>query len=516
MITQLYRTDKWLVWLAVCASLLLSAWANISDDIINNDGIEYLKSAEAILRGDWSAAVATYKWPFYSLCIASVSTLTNLSLTLSAYVVNAIFNTWVVLAFIALVRLLGGDRNTLWFAALVILAYPTINKYRPYLIRDPAFLALFLSACYAFFLYVRDGFRRHNLMAILLFGLATFFRLEGLIYLFLTQGYLFGRHLETRRGRVLGLVVMLLLLLVLVVFVSWWQFTSTDQFELASLLADPMQFFETTWGRVADDLDFRIRVIEEHILVGYSRSYAVLLLGWSAASIVLLELIHSLYYLYFILWFVAWRMRLLFPVSALYAPWRFLVLATLPLLLGFVLVQWFLTTRYMISLALLILLATPFLLAYLQRQVRQRGRHRFAYGLILVLIVLSGLKSLDLSTKKHYLKAAADWMTASLPAQAQVYTNNRILGHYYEGDIEVKDYWEKWRFFMTDALYARDNSDYGAFVIKPGQAEFIEALERVLRRRQIAVFVNEKGARVVIYDFSQRYDKQWPEPVLVE
>lgn len=504
------------MWIAVVTSLLLSTWANISDDIINNDGIGYLESAAAIMQGDWVTAVETYKWPFYSSIIAAVSMLTGMSLTLSAYVVNALFNTWLVLAFVALVRLLGGDRSTLWFAALVILAFPAVNKYRPYLIRDPAFLALFLSACYAFFLYIRAGLVRHNLTAILLLALATFFRIEGLIYLFLTQGYLFARHFKSRRGRLLGYLALLLLLLLLFVMISWWQFTATHKLELSGVLSDPLGFFQTTWGDVADDLDYRMRVIEDHILVNYSRSYAFLLLLWSAISIVLLELVHSLYYLYAILWFVAWRMRLLFPESILYPPWRFLVLATLPVLLSFVMVQWFLTTRYMISPALLILLATPFLLARLRQETRQRGRYRFSYWLVLTLIVLSGLKSLDLSTKKHYLRAAADWMSENLPQQAQVYTNSRILGHYFERDIQVKEYWEAWQPFKVDALIARKSQDFGAFVIKPDQVEYIEALERILRRRQLATFVNEKGSRVVIYDFSQPYVKQWPEPVLVE
>ena len=192
------------------------------------------------------------------------------------------------------------------------------------------------------------------------------------------------------------------------------------------------------------------------------------------------------------------------------------MLASLPVLLSFVLVQWFLTSRYTISVALLILLATPFLLAYLYAQLGRFGKHRFSFWLVLTLIVLSGLKSLDLSTKKHYLKEAANWMSANLPDSAQIYTNNRVLGHYFEGDIRVQEYWPNWKQFMTDAVLARENMDYAAFNIKPGQSEFVEALERLLRRKQLVVFVNEKGSRVVIYDLSERYQKQRPVPILVE
>ncbi|MEE9447281.1 MAG: hypothetical protein V3V09_04930, partial [Arenicellales bacterium] len=61
MISTLYKSDKWLVLTAIIASLLFSLWGNIVDDVVNNDGIEYIKSARAILQGDWVNAVQTFK-----------------------------------------------------------------------------------------------------------------------------------------------------------------------------------------------------------------------------------------------------------------------------------------------------------------------------------------------------------------------------------------------------------------------------------------------------------------------
>ena len=524
MISELYKTDRWLLWVALCGSLLISAWAVHADDIINNDGIEYLKAAAAILQGEWDTAFQTYKWPFYSLTIAAVSAVSGLSLTLSAYLVNALFNAWLVLAFISLVRVLGGTRSTLWFAVLIILAFPTINKFRPYLIRDPAFLALFLSGCYAFFLYIRDGQIRHNLVAISCLILAALFRLEGLIYLFFAQGYLLSRHIVSLRGRILGMVALLLLSFVLLVFISWWQFASTEKLGYSSLFTQPLAFFEATWGEIGNAFDYRLRVIEEHVLVGYSRSYAVLVLFWSAASIVGLVLVHSLYYLYFFLWLVAWRMGLLFPEKALYAPWRFLILASLLILFGFVMLQWFLASRYTISVVLLVLLATPFLIAEWYAQLKDRGRYKARFWLAIALIVLSGIKSLDLATKKHYLREAADWMAENLPTDVRVYTNNRIFAHYYtldreqghEQDIKIDPYWSSWEMFQTGAVLAKRTRKYGAINIKREESHYIEGISRTINRKILAIFENEKGSRLVIFDFSQGPDAQRPEPKRVE
>ena len=515
MISKLYKTDKWLVLVAIFASLALSLWANIADDVVNNDGIEYLKSAQAILDGDWAAAVQTYKWPFYSAIIALTSTISGLSLILSAYLVNAICYVWLVLVFIALVRLLGGVRSTLWFAALIILAFPAINKFRPYLIRDPAFLALFLSGCYAFFLYIKEGARRHNIIAISCFSISVLFRLEGLVYLFATQGYLLAQRFIGRGRRWPSVLALIALLLLLVVFVTWWQFSPTENLGYASVFTQPLEFMQSAWQQVIEEMSHRLEVIEAHVLVGYSRSYSSVVLFWSAASIVLLKLMHALHYLYFILVYVAWRKGLLFPEKILYQPWRFLILVALLILLGFVLAEWFLAGRYPITVALLLLLACPFLLASWYADIQAGHKHQ-KYWLVLVLIVLTGLKSLDLNTKKHYLKAAADWMEQNIPHDASVYTNNRILAHYYGRSSKVDPYWPTWESFMTGTVLARQYLEFGAIEIKHGNSDYIENIPILLERKLVAEFVNGKGSRVMVFDFGKLPEAQKPVPKYIK
>lgn len=515
MISKLYKTDKWLVLVAIVGSLALSLWANIADNVVNNDGIEYLKSARAILDGEWVAALQTYKWPFYSAIIALTSVISGLSLTLSAYIVNALCYVWLVLTFIALVRLLGGTRSALWFAAFIILAFPAVNKFRPYLIRDPAFLALFLSGCYAFFLYIKEGATRHNIIATTCFSISVLFRLEGLVYLFATQGYLLAQRFIGQGRRWLSVFALAALLLLLVVFVTWWQFSPTENLGYASVLTQPLEFMQAAWQQAIEEMSHRLEVIEAHILVGYSRSYSSVVLFWSAASIVLLKLMHALHYLYFILVLIAWRKGLLFPEKSLYQPWRFLILVALLILLGFVLAEWFLAGRYPITVALLLLLTCPFLLASWYADI-QAGQARRWFWPVIVLISLSGLKSLDLSTKKHYLKATASWMQQNIPHNASVYTNNRILAHYFGRSSKVDPYWPTWESFMTGSVMARQYLDYGAIEIKHRDPDYIKNIPILLERKLVAEFVNEKGSRVMIFDFSKLPDAHQPEAKYIE
>ena len=518
VISKIYHIDKWLVWLALSVSLLLSLWANVVDDVINDDAIRYLTAAAAMLQGDWSLALQTYKWLFYSATIALTSTLSGLSLLNSAYLLNAFFNAWLVIAFLALVRLLGGDRTTLWFALLVILAFPAVNAMRADLIRGPAFIALLLSACYAFILYVRDGQKHHNIIAIVGFMLATFFRIEGLVYLLMTQAYLLGPGRDQRqRGLARLIALTALLLLVLVVSASWWFAPTQELLGSSGLFTQPAQFFSASWGQIGHAFEYRLQVIEEHILVRHSSSYsALLVLFWSALSIVFLEVVHALHYLYFVLWLVAWRGGELFPEARLYPIWRFLVLISLPILFGFVMLRWFLSTRYVTSIALLLLLATPFLLASWLRKFGESRIRKALFWFVIVLIVVSGIKSLDMTNHKHYLREAATWMNNNLPADASVYINDHILAYYFDRDISARPYQSDWPSFMSDASLARAGTQYGAINIKRANAEFAEAISTTLKRKILAVFPNEKGSRVIVFDFARLPDHNPPAPVYVK
>jgi len=308
---------------------------------------------------------------------------------------------------------------------------------------------------------------------------------------------------------------------------SWWGFAATDELGYGSIFTRPLEFFDAAWSQILVPIERRLGVIEKHILVGYSDSYSILVLFFSAISLVFLKVVHALYYLYFVLWYIAWRRGWLFPVSALYRPWMFLVLVSLLILFLFVVAEWFLTGRYVLPVALLLLMAAPFVLdrAYLSvkdqssADVQAKGgrRNRRLFGLVIVLIVLSGMKSLDLSTKKHYLKAAAEWMTQNIPADASVYTNDRILGYYLQRDAKVGYYWPDWQYFKSEALFARRNQQYGAINIKHSDPDYIRDLPVVIRRKLIAEFVNEKGTRVMVFDFRQPYDAaQRPEPVYIK
>jgi hypothetical protein len=507
VIAHLLRIDWRLVLVALLGSLLISLWANIVDDVVNNDGIEYLKSAQNMLDGQWREAVETYKWPLYSALMALISKLTHLSLEVSAYVIDGFAFAWIVISFVALVRLLGGSKTELWLALLLVLCFPTLNKIRPYLIRDPAFLALFLTAIYYYFCYFLEHKKRLNLLAIGFFGLSALFRIEGLVFLIMSQVYLMAISTSRKGARWIATGLTLVLVMVMLVVLSWWNFTPDGNLTYLSIFSEPINFLETVWAQLLDQVVARLHAIRSRVLVGYSHSYAYVVLLWSALTIVFFELLDALYFSYAILFGIAVSRKEIFPQRQLLKPWRFLLMVALGILIAFVLLQWFLTDRYPLSAALLILLPIPFLLAKWLRAARggaTNKKSKIVFTVVMSLIILAGLKSFDLATKKTYLKESGIWLKHNIQPEASIYTNNKIIAHYIGRNVHDGRYRSSWKGNRKLALIASRKYDYLALNVEPKDAQYALDIPLVVRREPLIIFENEKGAKVLIIEMNNK------------
>ena len=147
--------DKNLYKITFLISLLLSALAVAVDPVVNNDGVWYLSVAKVFASGQLSEAIrldVAYQWPFYPFLIGSLTGLTGLDVELSAWLLNALFASAATVAFVAISRELGGDRQTRLFAALIILTIPLLNDYRSFVIRDIGYWACYTWGLFYFFL----------------------------------------------------------------------------------------------------------------------------------------------------------------------------------------------------------------------------------------------------------------------------------------------------------------------------------------------------------------------------
>ena len=69
---------------------LISLIIFLQIDVINNDGLLYLHTADVYTQSGLKAAIATYEWPFYSVLIAIIANFLTVSTAVVAYSLNAI------------------------------------------------------------------------------------------------------------------------------------------------------------------------------------------------------------------------------------------------------------------------------------------------------------------------------------------------------------------------------------------------------------------------------------------
>ena len=140
--------------LCAVASVIASAWCIHIDDVINNDGVEYIRAAEQFAARNWAGAFAVHQWPFFSFLMWATGAALGTSYETAGQLLNTFFFTLSSLLFVGVVRAFGGTSQRLTaLAALVAVLHPAFNEYRAFIIRDAGYLAFYLLALFNFFLW---------------------------------------------------------------------------------------------------------------------------------------------------------------------------------------------------------------------------------------------------------------------------------------------------------------------------------------------------------------------------
>ncbi len=484
--------------LAAIASLLLSAWSVYLDDVVNNDGVLYLRAAEAWQAGDWQTALALYKWPLYPLLIAALGLIPGLGVEYSAHALNAVFTALAVVAFIALVHELGGDRKTAIAAAVIILAYPGLNEYRSFVIRDAGYLGFYLLALLLFIRETKTPSLRGRFGWAAAMLVASLFRIEGLVLL---CGLLLIRQWQqasSAPARIGLLVAVGGAALLSAAALAWWTLGSPQPGQQWGLLLTSL------WQSTAATITDRAELIagELHGRYGLRFGYAVLFAG--LVVLFAWEVLATLTPLYAVLAWHAAHRRLVFQDAALRRSWVQLLVLHVLVLAAILLTRQFLTGRFPVALALTLMLAAPFSLAVLhQRFVERRSRGErpdWVFPLVCMLLALTALDGAYEPTEKRHLKTAGFWIKDNTPAQATLFSNDPLV-LWYSGRSREEPYT---RYDWTQTLGLMRSSgiqryDYLAIRLKRAHSDARTLLVEHLHRDPAAEFANAKGDRVLIF-----------------
>lgn len=495
---------------AALASLLVSALLAFNHELINKDGILYVTVAQELLNGNWERAYWLFHWLFYPLFIAGISAISGLAVETSAHVLNALLAALMVWSFVAVLRELGASRGVRLAGALIILLHPYFNDWRPTVVREHGLYAFLMLSALFYLRYLKDPDWRHALLWFVTLGLATLFRIQGIVYFLLVPllTALLGSGTLRTRVRLLSRPAILVgvpgMLLVLAGLLLGGMRDSP--------LIEPLMRIEATLRAFGGNISASAAVFAEQALNKYAEDYAVVGLVATLLIMVLDKAIGSLSFLYLILPLLAGRpayrgtQRRDWSLIAAYA------LTGIAIAIGFVLSEQYVVSRYVAPFSLFALLAAPFAAVTLVRSASQsshRAYRGFVYLLLLVFVGLS-LDSLYQSpSANRYVRDGGEWVRNNLPPGARVYTNENRLAYYAgleldwsnrnTGDIPGKQAWRDRPPLLPEG-FAGDY-DYLALALSRGDLPAEKAgLEQEPRIHLVQEIEGRRGGAVLVFE----------------
>lgn len=491
--------------IAAFFSILFSVWAALKTVVINPDAICYLYSAEAIDKG---LAVASHlceqaKWPFYSILIFGVSKLTHFSSTISAYILDGFFSLLTVMSFIAIVSLCTDRIRIIALSALVILCAHEFNSLRVEIVRDHGFWAFYLLSLFFGLRYFIKAKTYDAFFWSASIIIATLFRIEGILFLVLFPFALFLDKQKTFFQKTIHFLQLNLLTLIGAAALFIWIMIhpnqslgrlSEIQFQIQHGLTEFIQSFQHTTN-----------ALNEYVLNHYSARDAV----WIAIGMLgvwyILMVLSNLSHVYAIFVIYAWCQKVVkWPGKMRLAVWSYILINIL-ITTVFLVDQMFLSARYLMALSLVLMLWVPFAMDNLIAQ----KKHKWLLFLAGILVMVYGLGGIfDLGHSKKYIRAGGDWLALHASAQQKIYSNDYQLLYYSQhiGDA-IFSVGRKYENLNTINNKKWQRYDYVALRVSKQELQN-NALLREFKFQPVAIFQNDRGDQVRIYDIHQWRMKQ--------
>lgn len=494
-------------YIAILVSCFFSFIVIANSPIPNDDAFSYLKAAELFNEQGLNATLVTYGWYWYSVIIACLNNILPLGLMTTAHLVNMLSFALLVYAFITLATEYKATNTVKFFAAVVILAYPTINEMRYFLVRDFAYWAFCLTALIQFIRFNKTGARVHALGWTIAMAAAVLFRLEGLLLMAITPFALFmpGKYSskdysgKQRASMFITLLFLglatagLILLLFTLAGINLFEvFNFTYRWYLPLLT----EYSSTLSGAadVAGDSTSLSFHISEEVESFTGKGLIVLFAGYlySIISTVFMTLGPPVC-LFLGYGFFTGKISFHPESKSLY--WFFLG-STLLTLFIFVSIMQFLTTRYAVMASLLLLSLCPMVLESLYLQAQQNGKQnlfRLAFRICVLYFAADSLISFGYS--KTYIKDASFWARDNIPLTSSVKSNSFAVA-YFSGLIPEYDAINT---DATEILPALAAQDYLIIDLPNDEVSARQMLLNYSGLEELARFSNKREDAIIIY-----------------
>jgi hypothetical protein len=425
--------------IAVAASLVLSIFTLLLQEIPNSDAYTYARTAEIFLAEGIVAAYQHYSWATYSILIGIVS-VTGMDVFSAGLFINAMFYAILVYAFLSIVKEIDSSEPLLAIAAVCILVYPQLNEYRDLLIRDIGFWALSLVALWQQLLYAKTQSTRSAIMFCASLLLATSFRAEAFVYLaFAPLALLLNTRLEIGARKTLLIkmyAIVISLSIGLLLFLALMGLSATQLFIEFASIYEP--FLSGNFTLNDEERSLLGSLLFTDYAAVFSSEYIEIFLLAGMISILLVNLLTGVGGPYLIILIIGLFKNRLSLNRDVAIPVAFYLCINFLILLGFIIVTGYLSSRYTMLMCILLVLFIPSIVLHLLDNARISGRKSIVY-MVAVFFCYCAIDSYySFGKSKSYVRDSIEWIAQNTDDSSELVTNNHAIA-YFSGKVEDYD-----------------------------------------------------------------------------
>lgn len=480
------------------ASVVLSVYRVLSEDIINNDGILYIHVAKAYLDGGILAAVEVFNWPFYGVLIGLTDMVFGLGLETSAHMLNAVFLSIACVMFVRIYEEVSGSEGRAWVAAILVLSLPILNVYREMIIRGHGFWAFMLVALYCFIAYCKAPTHGKAINWQLALTGAILFRVEGVVFLMLAPLYFLFKSGGLRQSmlHMIRLTSLLLLALIIASVVLLAFGNPVAQYDIGL----PVLFTYLWPGTLVNSLNNEAAILYERFWQLSSISEARLILVAGMLALVCVK--------------VAKNIGLPFLIAGLFGYSRrwiklneeskvvvFFVVISLLIISGLALNRFFMSSRYTVMTILFVSLITFQYADYFLRFAVERRLSKWLAIFSFAVLALFLDAIITTGAGKVNIKTAGKWVQNEIQENARIACNESRLVYYTSDRCELIVVGEVGKGIVPHDLAKEGYTHLLVWVGRKDSDLKSEIQDDTLIL--IREFLNKKGDAVALYRISQ-------------
>lgn len=505
--------DRWLIRIATLLGFIIALWVgNVQREALNADAVLYFEAAKLFAAHEWQLGFALFGWPLYSLLIAAIHSLTDLRLEAVAQILAAIFFAMAVFGFVSLIRLTGGNKSAVFFGlALFLSSTYIVGNVLPMVVRDHGYWAFLLNALVFLIKFFREGGFRYALLWQVSMVLAILFRIEGIIFLTILPFVLFKHPTLSMKLKVKRFIEAQSLNILFTIILSLTP-TLTPSISAADFgrLQEIWTLADNGFNKIAAQFAEKSTLLGERVLGPLLDDYGSFGLALTLVGIIFLKIANTTGWVTIgLLCLNPLKAKSLNPdAQMILVVVAFLSLFNMALIL---LLSYVLSGRYVISLAIILMIFASFEFNSLFDQVRARSAKGKAHNLkklfLCIAITILALSFLSNITPKNpsyaYEKKAVEWMKHNTPKNSSIlYVDQRT--RYYAGNPFITESYDPWKFiFAKIADGSISNYDFLVISVNERHPEREISLRKALSDYQVIKIFSGPGARKKIMVFSK-------------